>query len=202
MQTQFWVQLLEIQFLPSCRSQGQRDTVTGRTASGETAPLLRGLSFQSTKSINHGCKNRKKQLHLRLSEEPLCAVPIKCWGHRSEAEHLRSLHQTGPTFLLQGPSQRDGTARRKWPHPTLHATYRDEDTLGILAATVSFEHTLVIVQHVARLTNAALPASGRDFMARALTAAVRVQAGRWTRGKAVCVVTVSWAFQSCGTEGD
>lgn len=67
---------------------------------------------------------------------------------------------------------------------------------------MSSEHTLVIIQHIVRLTDAALLAGGGDFVARALTAAVWVQAGRRTGGKAVCVVTVSWALQSYGSEGD
>lgn len=43
---------------------------------------------------------------------------------------------------------------------------------------MSFEHTLVIFQHIVRLTDAALLAGGGDFVARALTAAVWVRAGR------------------------
>lgn len=63
------------------------------------------------------------------------------------------------------------------------------------------EHTLVVKQHIVRLADAALPAGGGDFVARALTAAVWIQAGRWTGGKAVCIVTVSWTLQSYGSEG-
>lgn len=67
---------------------------------------------------------------------------------------------------------------------------------------MSLEHTLVIIQHVARLADAALLAGEGDFVARALAAAVWVQAGRWTGRKAVCVVAVSRAFQSYGVEGE
>lgn len=90
--------------------------------------------------------------------------------------------------------------RKRPPLPLSPPTHRDEDPLTVFAATVSFEHTLVITQHITGLTDAALLAGGGDFVARALTAAVWVQAGRWTGGKAVCVVTVSWALQSYGSE--
>ena len=56
------------------------------------------------------------------------------------------------------------------------------------------------MHQVARLADAALPAGGGDFVARALTAAVWIQAGRWTGGKAAGEVAVSWALQSCGGE--
>lgn len=72
---------------------------------------------------------------------------------------------------------------------------RDESTLGVLAVTLNFEHTLVITQHIARLTEAALLA-GRDFRAGSLTAAIRVKAGRLTGGKAVREVAVGRTLQS------
>ena len=101
-----------------------------------------------------------------------------------------------------------GTLEIPAPHASFHAgtalgtvfgypslACRDEDTLSIFAATMRSEHTLVVKQHIVRLADAALPAGGGDFVARALTAAVWIQAGRWTGGKAVCIVTVSWTLQ-------
>lgn len=57
-------------------------------------------------------------------------------------------------------------------------THRDESTLGIFAATLDSEDTLVITQHIARLTEAACLADGRVFGAGALTVGIRIQAGR------------------------
>lgn len=54
----------------------------------------------------------------------------------------------------------------------------DEGAPGILAATVNSEHTLVIMQHVARSTDTALLAGGGDPVAGALAEALRVRAGR------------------------
>lgn len=77
-------------------------------------------------------------------------------------------------------------------------THRNKATLSIFAVAVSLEHTLAIIQEVARLTEAALLAGGRDFGAGLLTAAIQVGTGRWTGGKAAGEVAVSWALQSCG----
>lgn len=83
-----------------------------------------------------------------------------------------------------------------WQAPT----HRDEDTPGISAVTLSSEHTLVIMQHVVRLADAALLTGGGDFKAGALAVSLWVQAGRLTGGKAGGVVGVVWALQSCGEE--
>jgi hypothetical protein len=81
-------------------------------------------------------------------------------------------------------------------------THRDETTLGMLAATLNSEHTLVVAQHIARLTHAALFAVRVGIGADALTVAVGVRAGRMTGGKAVCELAVGWALQSYGVEGE
>lgn len=113
--------------------------------------------------------------------------------------------QGWPAELVSGPdhlhaeSSFQTVGRRERP-PTSTPTHRHEATVGIFTATVSFEHTLVIIQHKARVTDAALLAGDGDFVARALTVAVWVQAGRRAGWKAVCVVTVRWALQSCGLE--
>lgn len=57
--------------------------------------------------------------------------------------------------------------------------------MGISAATLVSGYTLGVTQHVARLTDTALLASGGDFGTGSLTEAIRVQAGRQTGGKAV-----------------
>lgn len=57
--------------------------------------------------------------------------------------------------------------------------------MGIFAATLASEYTLVVTQHVARLTEAALLANGGNFGTGSLTEAIRVHAGRQTVGKAV-----------------
>lgn len=70
-----------------------------------------------------------------------------------------------------------------------------------MAATLNSEHTLVIMQHVARLAHAALLAVRAGFGADALAVAIGVRAGRMTRGKAVCELAVGRALQSYGVEG-
>ena len=83
------------------------------------------------------------------------------------------------------------------PHtPLWTPTHRDESTLGVFAATVNSEHTLVVMQHVARFTDTALPAGGGGFMADAPTEAIWVRAGSQAGGKAVSVDSVGWALQS------
>lgn len=67
---------------------------------------------------------------------------------------------------------------------------RDEATLGISAATVNLEHTVLIMHHIARLTEAALLAGRWDFGTGILTVAIQISTGRLTCGKAVCVVAV------------
>lgn len=63
------------------------------------------------------------------------------------------------------------------PFSTL--TYWNESTLDIFAATLDSGHTLVIIQHVARLAEAACSiADGRDFGAGALAVPIGIQAGR------------------------
>lgn len=79
-------------------------------------------------------------------------------------------------------------------------THWDESTLGIFAATLISEYTLVIMQHVARLTDAAFLAGGGGFGAGFLTVDIHVRAGRLTRRKAVGEVAVGRALQSCGRE--
>lgn len=75
-------------------------------------------------------------------------------------------------------------------------THRDETTLGMLAATLNSEHTLVVTQHIVRVTNAALLAGGGGFGAGASTEAIWVRAGRQAGGKAVGVEAVVRALQS------
>lgn len=81
-------------------------------------------------------------------------------------------------------------------------THRDEATLGVFAATVNLEHTLVIMHHIARLTEAALLAGRRHRGTGALTVAIQISTGWWACGEAVCVVAVGGALQSYGVEGD
>lgn len=85
-------------------------------------------------------------------------------------------------------------------HLTGAHTHRDESTLGVFAATLNSGHTLVILQHVARLTHAALLAGGGGCGASALTEAVWVRAGRQAGGKAGGVMAVGWALYSYGGE--
>lgn len=75
---------------------------------------------------------------------------------------------------------------------------RDEVTLNILAATLVSVHTGVLVEQVARSTDAALLARGGDFGADALTVPIWVGAGRQTGGQAGGVEAVVWALQSVG----
>lgn len=88
------------------------------------------------------------------------------------------------------------------PPPILPSapTHWDESTVGIFAATLTSEYTLVVTQHIARLTDAALLASGGDFGTGSLTEAIRVHAGRQTKGKAVSEQAVGWALQSYRVE--
>jgi len=86
------------------------------------------------------------------------------------------------------------------PPPSLPSapTHWDENAVGVFAATLISEYTLVITQHIARLTDAALLASGRDCGTDSFTEAIRVQAGRQTGGKAVSEQAVGGALQSYG----
>lgn len=61
-------------------------------------------------------------------------------------------------------------------------------------------HTGVLVEQVARSTDAALLARGGDFGADALTVPIWVGAGRQTGGQAGGVEAVVWALQSWGEE--
>jgi len=84
------------------------------------------------------------------------------------------------------------------PHPQIPLstpTHEDEDTLGVFAATLYSEHTLVAIQHIVRFTDTALPAGGGGFGTGTLTVAIRVRAGRLTVWKAVAVVAVSRAME-------
>ena len=81
-------------------------------------------------------------------------------------------------------------------------THRNDSALGVFAATLNFKNTLVFIQHVARLTDAALLASRGAFRAGAPTEALWVRAGRETGGKAVGIEAVGRAFQSFGGEKD
>lgn len=86
--------------------------------------------------------------------------------------------------------------------PFSTTTHRDEATLGISAATVNLEHTVLIMHHIARLTEAALLAGRWDFGTGILTVAIQISTGRLTCGKAVCVVAVGGTLKSYGVEGD
>lgn len=74
-------------------------------------------------------------------------------------------------------------------------THWNESALGIFAATLNSGDALVVIQHIARLTEAACLADGRDFGAGALTVGIRIQAGRQTGGQAVGQVAVGWAWR-------
>lgn len=95
-----------------------------------------------------------------------------------------------PLSFLQAPHQ----------CPLETPTHWDESTLGIFAATLISEYTLVIMQHVARLTDAALLARGDRVGAGFLTVDIRIRAGGLTRRQAAGEVAVGWALQSCGGE--
>lgn len=58
------------------------------------------------------------------------------------------------------------------------------------------------MQHVARLTDAALLAGGEGFGAGILTVDIHIRAGRLTRRQAAGEVAVGWALQGCGGEGE
>ena len=78
----------------------------------------------------------------------------------------------------------------------------NEATLEVFAVTVNSKHTFIFMQHIARLTEAALLAGGGNFRAGAPTEALWVRAGRETGGKAVGIEAVGRAFQSFGVEKD
>lgn len=61
--------------------------------------------------------------------------------------------------------------------PFFTLTHWNESALDIFAATLDSGHTLVIIQHIARLTEAACIADGRDFGAGALAVPIGIQAG-------------------------
>lgn len=78
----------------------------------------------------------------------------------------------------------------------------DEATLAVFAVTVNSKHTLVVMQHVAGSTEAALLAGGGDFRAGAPTEALWVRAGRQAGGKAAGKEAVGGALKSYGVEGE
>jgi hypothetical protein len=88
-----------------------------------------------------------------------------------------------------------------FPIPLSTPTHRDEDTLGIFAATLNSGHTLVVKHHIVRFTDTALLAGGGGFGGGAPTVAFWVRAGRLTGWKAVGEAAVGGALQSCGLEG-
>lgn len=88
------------------------------------------------------------------------------------------------------------SARQPSAGPQWVPTHRDESTLGVFAATLNPEHTLVTVQHIARLAHASLLAGGGDFRADIFAEAVWVQAGRQAGGEAAGVLGVGWALES------
>lgn len=75
-------------------------------------------------------------------------------------------------------------------------THQKDSTLGVSAAALNFKNTLVFIQHIAGLTDAALLASRGDFRAGLPTEGTGVRAGRETGGKAVGVVAMGGALQS------
>lgn len=87
------------------------------------------------------------------------------------------------------------------PHPKCYATHRNEGPLGVFAATVSSEYTFVLIEHKARLAEAAFDAGRGPCEVGGLTAVIHVGAGWDAGGKAVGVVAVGWAFQSCRVQG-
>lgn len=87
------------------------------------------------------------------------------------------------------------------PVPNSMSTHRNEGALGVFAATLSSVDTLVLIEHKARLAEAAFYAGRGVFEAGKLTAAIHVGAGWDTGGKAVGVVAVGWALQNCGVQG-
>lgn len=88
------------------------------------------------------------------------------------------------------------TQQEIYPLSPLKPTHWDKGTLSVLAATLNFEHTLVIIHHIARLADTALLAGGGDLGAGTLTASFRVQTGRQAGRKAGGVLAVCWALQS------
>lgn len=75
-------------------------------------------------------------------------------------------------------------------------THRDESALSVFAATLNSEDTLVTVQHVARLADAALLTDGGGFRADVFAEAFWVQAGRQAGGKTAGVLGVGRALES------
>lgn len=71
-----------------------------------------------------------------------------------------------------------------------------------MAATLNFKNARVFIQHIARLTDAALLASRGDFRAGLPTEGTGVRAGRETGRKAVSVVAVGGTLQSYGVSGE
>lgn len=98
------------------------------------------------------------------------------------------------TLALNSPSHAGTALGTAWGGPGLAC--RDESTLGVFAVTLSPEHTLVTVQHVARLAHAALLAGGGNFRTDIFAEALWVQAGRQAGGKAAGVLGVGRALES------
>jgi hypothetical protein len=91
--------------------------------------------------------------------------------------HLISLHPPEPALQIGASKAEKG---REWPPqpPLPTPTHRDDVAPDIFTATLVFVHTRVLIEQVARLTDTALPAGGGGLVAGALTAAIRVRAGR------------------------
>lgn len=131
--------------------------------------------------FGHHCTHKTK-LALKFLRILLSPFPISQWKHWGYRHRLLypSPMIVGIETLVQQFRMNTYTVLSPQPPPILPSTptHWDESTLGIFAATQSSEHTLVILQHIARLTDAALLASGGDFGTGSLTEAIRVQAGR------------------------
>lgn len=100
-------------------------------------------------------------------------------------------HHARSTNVLPSDSALQPSAAPQWV-----PTHRDESSLGVFAATLNSEDTLVTVQHVARLADATLLAGGGGFRADIFAKAFWVQAGRLAGGKAAGVLGVGRALQS------
>lgn len=162
-------------------------------SAGETVRVLTGSHFLHL-VLRHGLLFSWLTIAI-LHREYLASQLASFWGFQAQ---LNVGTDPGPCIVSTWFSEPSSQPPRSHFPPT--PTHRNQATLSILAVTVILKYTLVLIQEVARLTDAALLADEGEFGTGLLTAAIQVGTGGWTGGKAAGEVAVGWALQSCAVQ--
>lgn len=143
-------------------------------------------------------------LCLRLS---VYKPPVRGWNppvikHVPSLFHDLDNSRANNTVMMYIPGSQNRRKQEGAPIPNSMSTHQNGGALGVFAATLNSGYTLVLIEHKARLTEAAFFADGGGSEAFNLTVLIQVGAGWDTGREAVGVVAVVWAFQNYGVEGN